>query len=91
MRLNKSREENLRRRIRFLVAGSILLVLPVLSQTIREDASTFLGTEWQEYPQHCLEAPRFEVAEGNHAEAFRELKKDQSTHVQQVYDQAFSQ
>lgn len=80
------------RRIQFLTAGLILLALPALGQTPNDEAKVYLGAEWRDYPNDCLQALMFALQMGNPDYAVTVLEQHQTApHVKQVYEDAAKQ
>jgi hypothetical protein len=81
------------RRMTVSIAGFIVLVIPLLGQTLRKDAATSLGTEWKDSPAQCVKALKLVVEEQCPVCGLKELKKgvkeDSPQHALQVYDEAY--
>ena len=79
------------RRMTVSIAGFIVLVIPLLGQTYRQDATKFLRREWWYSPAVCVKALELVVEEQCPVCGLKELKKGLEKpleHALQVYDEA---
>jgi len=80
------------RRMTVSIAGFIVLVIPLLGQTYRQDATKFLRREWGYSPAQCVKALELVVEEQCPVCGLKELKKGLEKpleHALQVYDEAY--